>query len=354
MKIAWIVNNINQVGGIEQVVCGLASYFVQKLDLEVSIISINTSESKPFFYLDPAVKVDHCNLDWRYQTRSSINQTIASAIRTLDADILLTCHSPISICVLRNRHLFNGKIVITQHCAFDFESKKRRLLNALFYRFADAFVVLNERDEQYYHKLGCRPIVIPNAIYSQIGARATLDDHILLSAGRLTAVKGFDLLIQAFAKVANRHQDWKLCICGDGEDADSLHQLAMAYGVRDRILFPGFVNMSEYMSKAGGFILSSRSEGFSLVLIEAMAHGLPIVGYALPPAKEICGEQGALLVPCGNIEALAEGIDQLLTFEDLRRELGERAYMRSQKYSVSEIAARWIQLFNEITGGHMI
>lgn len=109
MKITWLVNNILQIGGIEQVVCGLSNYLMQELDHTVSIISINTSEGIPYFYLDPCIEIQHCGLNWQDQTRTRLDKTISSVIRTLDADVLITCHSPISISALKNRKKFRGK-----------------------------------------------------------------------------------------------------------------------------------------------------------------------------------------------------------------------------------------------------
>jgi glycosyltransferase involved in cell wall biosynthesis len=348
MKITWLINNILQIGGVEQVVCGLSNHLVQELGHNVSIVSVNTNKGKPYFNLDSRIEIRHCGLNWKEQTRAKLDQTIASVMQTLDADVLMTCHSNIGICALRHRKHFRGKIVVTLHCSFDSDTWKRRLLNAFFYRFADAFVVLTKRDQQFYRKLGCNPFVIPNAVYGKIGTRATLNDRILLAAGRLTFQKGFDLLIPAFAMVAHKHPDWKLCICGNGEDADRLKTLTSSLGIENQVLFPGFVNVSEYMSKASGYVLSSRSEGFPLVLGEAMAHGLPVVSYAIPPVVEICGEDYPMLAPCEDIAGLAEKIDQLLSSDSLRQEMGNWAYQFSGKLSIPAVVAQWEALFSRL------
>lgn len=348
MKIAWIINNINQVGGIEQVVCGLSSHFVSAFGYKVLIISVNTTQSNLFFPLNAAVEVRHCGLDWREQTRKKLGETIRTAIKDLDADILLTCHSPISNGVLMNRGVFKGKVIVTQHCACDFETKKRLLLNALMFRFSDAFVVLTENDRKIYKKMGCKSLVIPNAMFSTVNSASTLEEKILLGAGRLTEVKGFDHLICAFAKVAPKHPQWRLYICGDGSLAPDLKRQAEELNISDRVVFPGFVKMSEYLSRAGCFAISSHSEGFPLVLIEAMAHGLPIVGYALPALKEICGEHGALLASQDNVDALAEKLNHIFSSDELRYKLGHEALDVSMRYTVSSVAERWRALFEQL------
>lgn len=349
MKIAWLVNNINQCGGIEQVVCGLSNYFCDSLGYQVEIISINSRHSNVFFPLSPSVKVRHCQLDWREQTRRKLNHVVRTVMGDLESDVLLTCHSPISIAVLINRNVFRGKIIVTQHCACDFESSKRQLINAIMYRFADRLVVLTEDDKRKYQRRGCRAEVIPNAMYKTVKSRSSLDRKVLLAAGRLTAIKGFDMLLSAFAKIAAKNPDWKLCICGDGEQAELLKEMTDNLGISDQVIFPGFVeNIADYMYDASCFVISSRSEGFSLVLLEAMAHGLPIVSYDLPAIKEITGGQAALLAPCGDVDALAQRIDHMFASDKLRHALGQQAFEISEKFKVPEIAMRWIDLFEEL------
>lgn len=306
MRITWLVNNINQVGGIEQVVCGLSQYFSCELNHQVEIISINSAEGRPFFPLHESVTIRHCGLHWRDQTPKKRRQIIRGILPGLKADILLTCHGGISVEVLLCKHMFRGKVVVTQHSACDSFSAKWLLTNILLFRFADAFVVLTKADQRFYRKAFCRSLVIPNAILSPISGRSDLKEPMLVAAGRLTEIKGFDSLIDAFAMVASDHPEWKICICGDGELMEPLKQQAAAHGLSDRILLPGFVRITDYMRRASGFVLSSRSEGFSLVLVEAMAHGLPVVAYDLPAVKEICGGRGVLTAACGDTAALAE------------------------------------------------
>lgn len=105
-------------------VCGLSNYFSKELGHELKIISINSSESHVFFPLDSSVEILHCGLDWHTQTFSKLCKLIGRTLRTLDADILITCHSTISYAVILNKRKFRGKVVVTQHSAVDSFSKK--------------------------------------------------------------------------------------------------------------------------------------------------------------------------------------------------------------------------------------
>lgn len=349
MKISWIVNNINQLGGIEQVVCGLSHYFSKELGHELKIISINSSESHVFFPLDSSVEILHCGLDWHTQTFSKLCKLIGRTLRTLDADILITCHSTISYAVILNKRKFHGKVVVTQHSAVDSFSKKRHLCNALLFRFADKFIVLTENDRRAFARLHCASEVIPNASFIQNDYRSSLEQKVIVSVGRLEEVKGFDRLIDAFAAVSSKFPEWKLCICGSGSVEDSLRRQISAHGLTDRVLLPGAVkNIDEYMRNASIFALSSHSEGFSLVLVEAMSHGLPTVSFDLPAVREICGGTAILFAQQGNINDFSQKLDTLMSSDSLRISLGQSAYEISKKYSIPSISNRWMSLFEEL------
>ena len=348
MKIAWLVNHINQVGGIEQVVYGLSQHFSCVLGHEVEIISINSDDGRPFFPLDLSVPIRHCGLNWRDETPKRFRETIRRVLRELDADILLTCHPRISTAVLMNRSLFHGKIIVTQHSTCDSFGAKRRMLNAVFFRFADALVVLNKPDQNFYRRTFCKALIIPNALFSAVSGVSDLKEPVLVAAGRLTEVKGFDMLVDAFAAAAPQHPQWSLFICGDGDQMEALKQRSARLGMADRIHFPGFVKTTDYMRRASGYVLSSRSESFSLVLLEAFAHGLPVVSFELPAIMEVSQNTGILTAPCNDVSALSAQLDQLMASDDLRRKLSREARKRAEHYTVEAIADQWMSLFHKL------
>lgn len=330
-------------------ICGLSSYFVAELKHEVEIISINSFEGSAFYPLDELVQIRHCGLDWRKQTFRKLLSLVGDVLSALDADILLTCHPTISYSAALKKKKFRGCLIITQHSACDSFSKKRLYCNAALFRFADQFVVLTESDRRIYQKLGCSSIVIPNANYRPAVARASLEDKRILAAGRMETVKGFDMLIEAFSKVSQKHPDWDLCICGGGSQEDQLRAQTQSLGLSNRVQFPGSVrNMQDYFQSASIFALSSRSEGFSLVLVEAIAFGLPVVSFDLPAAGEILGDRGGMRVLQGDVCAFADKLDMLMSDMDLRKSLGDEALQVSRKYTIPEISAYWMRLFEEL------
>lgn len=214
----------------------------------------------------------------------------------------------------------------------------------LLYRRADAIVC------QTAASVACLPErvrgrvrVIANPIVPP-EARPDADARKLVAAGRLTEQKGFDLLIEAFARIADRHPRWTLDIWGEGADRHALQAAIDARGLAERIRLPGVsVRPGGWAEGASAFVLSSRYEGFANVLGEAMALGLPAIAFDCDfgPSELVRDGQDGLLVPAGDVAALAEGLDRLLGDAPLRVRLGEAAKSAARALDVKRIAGQW-------------
>lgn len=349
MKIQWIVNNINQVGGIERVVIQLSNYFVQH-GCAVEIDSLCSKVENCYFGLDSNVEVHNLNTDSKGNTRTGIVKTIHNIAKNSDADIVLGCHDYICNAIIINKPFFRGRIIATQHCSIEFNTSKRNLLQSLFFRFADCLVVLSEWNKQYYERMGlANCIVIPNAIAQEITDTAAPREKTIITAGRLTGVKGYDFLIRSFKLVHNEHPDWKLKILGDGEDRDKLTAMVRDLNLEDSVSLPGFQkNVLEEFRKASIFCVTSHSEGFPMVLLEAMSQGLPPVCVDIPVLREILadGEYGVLTER--NEKDFASALNSLLDDEQMRNKFAKKAFDRSQAYSMDKIGTEWLNLFHKL------
>ena len=349
MKIAWITNNINQLGGIEKVICSLSSVFTTQFGYAVEIFSINSFEDHFFFPLHESVQVHHCKLGWREETFGRLVKLTRSILRNLDADVVLTCHPTISYAVVLNKWNFKGKIIVTQHNTNDYFRKIKLRLNACLFCFADKFVVLTKKDQKGYAQMGCNAEVIPNACYNAAATSAHLKNKQILGVGRIEHIKGFDRLIDAFATISPKHPEWKLCICGNGTAQEALQRQAEQLNISEKVIFPGAVkDMDSYYRNASVFALSSRNEGFPLVLVEAMSHGLPVVSFEIPSVQDIFAEGDCLIAPQGDMKKFTECLDLLLSDEELRTHLGQRSRELSNEYTPISIAKQWIRLFEDI------
>ena len=203
-----------------------------------------------------------------------------------------------------------------------------------------------------------RLVVIPNAVCLPVpeneprlavGNVVAPGRKLLLAVGRFVEQKGFDRLLDAFAQVAARHAYWDLVILGEGELRGALEAQAARLGLKARVFLPGHAgNVADWYRAADGFVLSSRWEGFGMVLIEAMAHGCAVVGVDcdVGPRDMIRDGENGLLVAQDDAAALVKGLDRLLGDAALRRRLASRAGEVRERFSPQRVRGMWGALFD--------
>lgn len=209
-------------------------------------------------------------------------------------------------------------------------------------------VTLTDRDRADYAVLvpdGGPPLVtIPNAVPDVAFGPGDPDAHRVLAAGRLVRDKGYDLLLRAFAVVAPRYPDWTLDIFGVGWQLPTLQRLARELGLDGRVQFrQPTKRLGEEMRRASVYVLSSRSEGFPLVLLEAMSAGLAAVAFDCPTGPREIVDDGAtgLLVPANDVAAFAAALDRVLGDPALRRRLAAAAPAGVEPYRLAAVGRRW-------------
>ena len=205
----------------------------------------------------------------------------------------------------------------------------------------DETVLLYLQDsEMYYHAYGFSPFVIPNPLTIKPGAPASVKHRRFLAIGRLMPQhKGFDLLIKAFDKFAQHNQDWYLDIVGDGPEKDALNKMIENRYLTRRVkIHPYTEDIQKYYTQASIYVSSSRWKDFGLVLVHAMAHGLPVISSDLPSSKEILGDFG-IYFKNGDVDDLAKKLEDA-TYMDWQPKSDE-ALMLAQRFNVSVIAEQW-------------
>ncbi len=223
--------------------------------------------------------------------------------------------------------------------------------------FSCSTVVLTQADRRSYPAWARRRVeVIPNFTnINPSGRRADMGQRRVLAAGRLCREKGFDLLLEAWARVAARHSGWELCIAGAGADRAALEAQAARLGLKGSVRLLGVVrSMSEAYLSASLFVLSSRHESFGLVLIEAKSFGLPVVSFDCPfgPREIVADGTDGLIVAGGDVGALADALSALMASGERRAAMSAEAVADyERRWSRERVLSRWCKLLgiNEIT-----
>ncbi len=249
-----------------------------------------------------------------------------------------------------------GVVTIGQE-HMNFRQHRPGLAKALLAHYGrlDALAVLTAGDLHDYTRAltgtRTRVVRIPNALTELSGGPADPDATTVVAAGRLVRLKGFDLLIPAFEEALREHPDWKLRIYGSGPQGRRLRNVILRRGLYNSIYLMGRTDrIGEELAKASIFCLSSRFEGFGMVLIEAMSKGLAVVSFDCPrgPSDIITSGRDGLLVSDGDVGALARALSQVMGDPDGRRRMGAAALGTVKAYLPETVGREWQELFDTL------
>lgn len=286
-KVCFLIGNLNLTGGTERVTSLIANELV-KQNYDISILSL-------FMGMQPAFEIDNdVKLYSLFPEQVSMKRNFFSAIwkirnfvQSQKIETLIVVDS-IS-CIFTVPALLGLKInhICWEHFNYynNNGSRLRDIGRKLAVAYCSTIIVLTKSDKNIWNSnlpnIKANLISIPNpSPYTQTNHNPSLESKIILSVGRLSHVKGFDLLLQAWSLIYKQYPNWKLKIVGSGEEETKLKSLCQELSLIGQVIFiPRTNNIEEHYKAASFYCLSSRNEGFPMVLLEAQAYGLPIVAF---------------------------------------------------------------------------
>lgn len=351
-RVCFLVGSMSNSGGTERVTSLIANELV-KSNYQVFILNLE-GYSKSFFYLDSHIQIDSLyskktSLKWNYFSAlwHIRNYVIKNSIESFVVVDSISCVLTIpALLGLRINHICWEHFNFNQNVGLRLRDVGRKWAA----KYCDYVVTLTERDkilwENGLKKINARLITISNPTsYENIEHIPSLGYKTVLAIGRLTYTKGFDLLIGAWAEVCKENNEWILRIVGNGEDKEKLKEQVEKLGLMNKVDFvPATKDVDRYYRTSSLYCMSSRFEGFGMVLVEAQSFGLPIVAFDCDtgPSDIIENKVSGFLAENGNIKDLARKILLLLNSnsEEYNSMIIE-SKDNSKKFYISNVINKW-------------
>lgn len=363
MRVVYCIGGLWQSGGTERVVTTKMNWLAERGGCEVHVV-VRDGNHVEYFPLSPMV-VRHYVANGGSQ--KAYRRELTALLTELKPDV--------AICTGGKEMPFLWKIGDGSKKVLEFHYTKNFLVNfvrgirrlrfrrlhlikvwwmqkriAHYARKYDRMVGLTERD---VHLWGdpANMTYIYNPLSFRSDRKSTTVNCEIIAVGSFTPAKGMDQLVEAFGRIARHWPQWRLSLYGSGQDRELLEELIARYGIEGQVaLHEPSRDIGDKLVKAGIYAFPSRSDGFGLVLTEAMECGLPCVAFDCECGpREIVTPRTGLLVPPQDIDAFAAALSRLMGDAALRHRMGRAASMEVSRFYVENIMPQWLRLFVELT-----
>lgn len=344
MKVFFIIRALRDPSGVERVTTVIANGLAER-GYETGIVCLQAGT--PFFPLHELVKVHYLPPSPIFRIR---NLKKLYAQEHPDIVVFVGSHRlPMNVPAAKGIPSITWEHFNAHINWHPLHAMSRRMA----VKHSKRIVTLTEQDRDNYRQMfgATNAVCIPNPITIENIAPTPLTEKRVLAVGRLASQKGFDMLLNAWAKTEERKNGWQLRIVGSGRHLSRLQEQIRKNGIENSVeIVPATKNIVREYQQASIFVMSSRYEGFGLVLLESMAAGLPAVSFDCEagPREIIDPDKTGILVPNFDIDKLGSALDELMSNEQKRKLFSENALKRRAFFSPENIIDKWEELFKSI------
>ena len=355
MKICFISGSISNTGGTESVGILIANE-LSKRGNEVTILSMRGSTDTKF-KCEKNIKIESLHLEKFKNFFSRKVMPYVKIYRYLKReafDIVIDIDAIYGLYTIPLKIFLKCKVIVWEHfnCRNNNGVKNRDRARKLAVKCADSIVTLTKKDKDEYYKMykvktNIECILNPSIIKNNSKCSK---DNIVLACGRLCYTKNFQELLEIWKILGKDTKDWKLYICGEGEDRKNLENIIYKENMSNVMLLGNQKNMDHIYDKSKIMVLTSRNEGLPMVLLEAQGHGIPIVAYDCytGPAEIINDSFDGYLIKYGDKKSFANALIKLINDDKLRNEMSCNSFKSAERFDIDIIIAQWEELINKL------
>lgn len=355
MRVVFLINDITMPGGLSRVTLNLNQEFCNfHSDLEVKAVSAAAKFTK----------VEHSHIDYlnmpalhglsslqKFKWYISLKNNVERYVDEQGCDVVIAVGTAMtlfaSFCKFQHAQLWGA-----EHLAHNHYGVLRKVLKRWRYPKLKRLICLTQSDKENYYDKYLRSVsVIPNFTNFADVSVGSSDGKNILFVGRYNKMKGVDYLVNVIRISSVSCPGWRFTLFGEGEQKDWLLNELSVNGLTDVVTVnEPTANISTEYLNADIFILTSRNEGFPMVLLEAQAHGLPIISFDCEtgPSEIISDQEDGFLIPTFDVNEFADKLILLANDEDLRLRMSQQALINRRKFSKEAIVQQWIKEFNSV------
>lgn len=355
MKLLYITNGINGAGGLERVLSIKASYMAEHYGYEVTILSLNEGRNSPFYEFSPKIKMRSISVAGNpIQYFKSYKKGVQKIVDEVQPDVILVCDDGLKGFFIPNLINTKAKIIYERHASIRLNTDKgitgkfsSWLMQRQSFKF-DQFVVLTRSNIKEWYSNNV--IAIPNPLSFTPTSASTLKNKKIIVVGSHSHNKGYDTLLKIWKNVQPKFPAWELHIYGKADQDHTYIHYAKTLSLKQVYFHEPVTNIEQQYLDSSVMLLPSRSEGFGMVLIEAMVCGVPCISFDCPsgPGDIISDQEDGFLIENQNAEALQSALENLMKHESLRKEMGRKAKENVQRYALQPIVQLWDDLFKKL------